>query len=77
MYQNVLINDLFTIDQVNKKYNDSLIELGNKVLANFKFGVEPKVNKLSFIRLKNLVKILSNDFINKDTKVLNKLVSLI
>lgn len=51
----VFNNIELTSNNVYKKYTDSLSNMGDKIVNTQKFGIANKVNKLEFIRIKNLL----------------------
>lgn len=55
MNPSVFNNIELTSKEVYKKYTDSLSNMGDKISNTHKYGVANKLNKLEFIRIKNLL----------------------
>ncbi len=68
MYHSVLTSNRFTNEKMANLYNKELINIGNIVLYNNTHGTTYKYNKSKFIRIKNLVSIISDEYY-KDTYV--------
>lgn len=66
MSLSVFTNNRFTNQKMVDLYNNTLIKISDTVLYNTKFGTNSKYSKAKFIRVKNLVEIISDEFY-KDT----------
>lgn len=68
MYPSVFTSDRFTNQKMVDLYNSTLIKISDTVLYNTKFGTNNQYSKAKFVRVKNLVEIISDEYY-KDTYV--------
>lgn len=75
MYLSALTNHPFTKAEIIELYNKKLNNIGDVVLVKQRFGIDRKVNKLMFLKIKNLLPVISADIVtipyNKFYTVLN------
>lgn len=55
MFQSASVSKNYSIYDVATLYNERLALLGDKVLAQKKFGIDTNINELQFVRIKNLI----------------------
>lgn len=75
MYPTVLTNHPITSKQVINKYQCKLNDMANSVLNNYKFGTSLKVDKLAYLKIKNLLSLASIH--SNTTYALNHLYKLV
>lgn len=73
MYQNVLANLELTSSSVENSYIKKLINIGDNIMVRHRFGIKSKIDRLAFIKIKNLLPYLRNDI--QTTRSLNSYLS--
>ena len=63
MYQSVLTNHTLTKEEVINAYNKKLISIGNQVLGVQRFNLSNKIDRYTFIKLKNLLPLVTADIV--------------
>lgn len=76
MYKNVLTDNKYTKCKVESVYVDKLNKMADKIVSNHRFGTKHRIDKLLFIKIKNLLNILRDTTDNR-TIFLNQLMNVI
>lgn len=77
MYHSVSTSNRFDNKKMTDLYNQALINIGDIVLYNTKFGTNYKYDRLKFIRIKNLMSLLSNEYYSDTYSNKNELDKLL
>lgn len=78
MFQSVISNYRYSVDDVKKLYIDTLNSIANKIVSNHKYGTNHKIEFITYFKIKRLLPIVNNNCImNNNTSLINELVETI
>jgi hypothetical protein len=63
MYQSALTSHELTKGRIISLYRGKLLSLGNKVMAEHRYGIKSKIDRIAFLKAKNLLPVLTADVV--------------